>query len=322
MTRGWPEKQRWEDLPAYAKAEASDTQQFASFDEEARYLLNGEETAKVRPPQTAAWFARTSADVLQLAAEAEKRAGPKPSKEFVSTCVDLRILAHLAEYHSQRIPAAVAYAVYKRSQDAGALDDAIAGEKRAIEAWERLVAAAGNVYNDDLAMGLPSAGLSGHWRDELAALKKGLETLERERQSLQPAAGPKPPDAPQAAARKPPPGAGADHEPPTVAHEPIRTAPAGKPLTVTARVADPSGVKWVRLRYRSVSQREDYQTLPMQPTGEQDTYQAVVPGEQIVPQWDFMYLIEVMDNAGNGRIHPDLEKETPYIVVRLERARP
>jgi len=71
-------------------------------------------------------------------------------------------------------------------------------------------------------------------------------------------------------------------------------------------VADPSGVKWVRLRYRSVSQREDYQTLPMQPTGEKDTYQAVVPGEQTVPQWDFMYLIAVMDNAGNGRVFPEV----------------
>jgi hypothetical protein len=317
MTRGWPEKQRWEDLPGYAKAEASDTQQFASFEEEARCLLDGEETAKIRPPQTAAWFARTSADVLGLAAEAEKRAGPKPGKEFVSTLVDLKILAHLAEYHSRRIPAAVAYAIYKRTQDAGALDEAIAGEKRAIEAWEKLVAAAGNVYNDDLAMGLPSSGLSGHWRDELAALKKGLEALEHERASLKPAAGAKPP-----ARKAGPPAASGDREPPTVAHEPLRTAPAGKPLTVTARVTDPSGVKWVRLRYRSVSQYQDYQTSPMLPTGEKDTYAATVPAEQVTSQWDFMYFIEAMDAAGNGRIYPDLEKETPYVVVRLQRAQP
>ena len=36
-------------------------------------------------------------------------------------------------------------------------------------------------------------------------------------------------------------------------------------------------------------------------------------------EWDFMYLIEVMDNCGNGNIYPDLETETPYVVVRLER---
>ena len=32
-----------------------------------------------------------------------------------------------------------------------------------------------------------------------------------------------------------------------------------------------------------------------------------------------MYFIEAMDNEGNGRIYPDLNKETPYIVVKLQR---
>jgi hypothetical protein len=49
-------------------------------------------------------------------------------------------------------------------------------------------------------------------------------------------------------------------------------------------------------------------------------YKAVVPAEDVVSKWDFMYLIEAMDNAGNGRISPDLEKETPYVVVHLDRA--
>jgi hypothetical protein len=31
-----------------------------------------------------------------------------------------------------------------------------------------------------------------------------------------------------------------------------------------------------------------------------------------------MYYIEAIDNAGNGRIYPDLERETPHVVVRLE----
>ncbi len=32
-----------------------------------------------------------------------------------------------------------------------------------------------------------------------------------------------------------------------------------------------------------------------------------------------MYLIEVMDNNDNGKIYPDLNKETPHIVVKLIR---
>ncbi len=48
MTRGWAEKQRLGALPEYAKAEDSDIQQFTSFDEEARLLIEGGETAKLR----------------------------------------------------------------------------------------------------------------------------------------------------------------------------------------------------------------------------------------------------------------------------------
>jgi hypothetical protein len=57
----------------------------------------------------------------------------------------------------------------------------------------------------------------------------------------------------------------------------------------------------------------------MRPTRRADEYQATVPGEHLDPQWDFMYLIEAMDACGNGTIYPDLEVETPYVVVRLER---
>jgi len=67
-----------------------------------------------------------------------------------------------------------------------------------------------------------------------------------------------------------------------------------------------------------VNQYQDYQTLEMTPAGG-GRYEAVVPGEQIAAQWDFMYLIEVMDNHGNGQIYPNLEKEMPYIVVHLQR---
>jgi hypothetical protein len=57
----------------------------------------------------------------------------------------------------------------------------------------------------------------------------------------------------------------------------------------------------------------------MLPTGKANQYRVVIPGEHVVPKWDFMYLIEVMDKNGNGKIYPDLYKETPYVVVKLQR---
>jgi hypothetical protein len=313
MTRGWAEKQRLGDLPFYARAEGSDTQQFASFDEEARELLEGGETARTRPPETSRWLAEAAADILAQVAQAEKRIGPRRGKELVATTTDLKILANLALYHSRRIPAAVCYRLFERTGDVKALDEAIAHEREALEAWRRLVEAAADVYTDDLMMGVRGAGLCGHWRDELVALEKGLAALQRRRQDFRPAAAVKP------APRYRPVSGDGDHEPPCVVHRPVVAAPAGKPLVITAEVRDPSGVKWVRLRYRSVNQHQDYRTLPMLPTGQKDQYRAVIPAEDVVPTWELMYLIEAMDNRGNGGIHPDLNRETPYIVVRLAR---
>ena len=316
-TRGWVEKQRREDLPAYAKAEPSDTEQFLSMEEAARNILEGKDSAKRHPLKTSQWFRQMSSEILDLVDQAEKRAGNDRNKEFNSTIVDLKILADLALYHSRRIHAGLSYALFNQSQDVTALEDAIAHEGRAIEAWEQLVAAAGDVYNDNLMMGLPSSGLAGHWKDELVELKKGLKALQQEKVNFSVTAAKNNDAVARFLSRKPAPGD--DDEPPVLTHRSVTSAPAEKPLVVTAAVRDPSGVKSVRLRYRSVNQYQDYRTLEMMPTGKNDDYQAVIPAEHVTRTWDLMYFIEVIDKRGNGKIYPDLEKETPYVVVRLRR---
>ena len=55
----------------------------------------------------------------------------------------------------------------------------------------------------------------------------------------------------------------------------------------------------------------------MLPTGRNNEFQATIPAEDIDPKFDLMYLFETMDNQGNGKIYPDLAKETPYIVVKI-----
>lgn len=96
-------------------------------------------------------------------------------------------------------------------------------------------------------------------------------------------------------------------------------APAGKPLTITADISSPAGIKWVTLRYRSVNQYEDYQALNMLPTDTPGRYSVTIPGDQIPSNYDFMYFFEVMDNAGHGRIYPDLNQTTPYFIGHLAR---
>lgn len=319
-TRGWPEKQRLGDLSDYALAEGSDIQQFASFDEEARMLIEGGETAKILPSSNSRWFEQTTNSINKLITEAENAVGKSVSREFISTITDLKILSALSLYHSRRIPAAVSYRLFVRTQDVSALDEAIAYERNAIDAWRQIVDAAGDVYADDLMMGVRKAEfmnmsheLSGHWKDELVHLENGLANLEQKRLGFKTSGEVKP--APKFKVAS-------DSDYSTVfefVHNRIINAPVNKPVKVSVMVKAPAGIKWVRLRCRSVNQEQDYQTLPMLLTEGKDLYEVMVPAENINPKWDFMYFIEAMDNNGNGRIYPDLKYETPYIIVKLAR---
>ena len=410
---GSSEIRRQEDLPKYAEALPSDTQQFLSMNEAARNVLEGKNSAKILPSESSEWFARTAREILENVKRAEGLIGDDRNKEFDSTMVDLKILAHLALYHSRRARSGESYALFTRSDDLNALADAIGYEEQAVEAWRGIVEAAGDVYYHNLMFGRPQdqrrgdyvvgeRSGHGHWSDALTALEEGLEDLKKQRKDFKPKTGDGKPRIAHVPVRKIAPGqdlairvtvgagrpltrvracfrgpqsdyefvdlhpaekaiytgviprskvsdgmryyieatcaedhrstfptAGAsdpiavavttDTQAPVVKHKRVKSILPGKPLTIRAEVRDPSGVKRVRLRYRSVNQHQDYKSLDMVPTGNDDLFSVVVGAEDILSQWDFMYLIEVMDNYGNGRIYPDLEQETPYIVVRLQR---
>jgi hypothetical protein len=110
-----------------------------------------------------------------------------------------------------------------------------------------------------------------------------------------------------------------DDRPPHADIEPVQAPKPGKSVDVTAKVWDPSGVKWVRLRYRHVTQFEDYQTAEMQYDPQTGLWSATIPGQFVVPQWDLMYFIEAVDTQGNGRMYPDMDVEMPYVIVKLDR---
>lgn len=99
----------------------------------------------------------------------------------------------------------------------------------------------------------------------------------------------------------------------------IKCAPVGEPLKITARVKDLSGVKWVSLRYRHLTQFEDFKTVEMKMDPQTGFYSGQIPASFITPGWDIMYFIETMDEAGNGRQFPDFEIEAPYVIVKLKR---
>jgi hypothetical protein len=111
----------------------------------------------------------------------------------------------------------------------------------------------------------------------------------------------------------------ADVEPPHVHFEAVNQAQPGEDLRVSALVEDVSGAKSVRLRYRHLTQFDDYQLVEMRREGDTSRFAARVPGAFVQPEWDLMYFIEAIDNMGNGRMFPDLETEMPYVIVPVKR---
>ncbi len=343
-TRGWAEKMHFGSLENFSDGGGTDIQQFVSFEEEARNILNNRDDPRMSVLNNSKWFASMADSILQRVKKAEEASGQTKNNEFISTITDLKILAGLSRYYSFRVKAAVHYNLYEISHNLLALNDAIENEEKAIGAWQGIVEAAGDVYTKDLMMGICRMNMCGHWETGLKQLKKEFKALKDLRQ-IKPGpktfpsknrdqdadAGPSDDaDAGLASGRvtdsfadpvtaSPAGRTAKDKTGPGASLERIVSAPTGKPLKITARVNDPSGIKWVRLRYRHVTQFEDYRTADMEFDRKKGIYSGDIPGSFIVPGWDIMYFIETMDNAGNGKQYPDFEIETPYVIVQLKR---
>jgi hypothetical protein len=309
-TRGWAEMNHEDSLASYAGEEGSDIQQFENLRDEARSLLRGSDTAMRRPQETSRWFANISADILAYVGRAETAIGSRRGNEFLSTITDLKILAGLARYHSERLLGGVAYNLYKETGDLAAFDQAIGYEKRAVQAWTDMVAAAGDVYSENLVFGAHDVGFRRHWKEELKLVQDDFQKVLAERQNARQRA-----DAKTAPSVERP----ANSHPPDVQLQPVSSATPGQDLAVAARVISPVGVKWVRLRYRHLTQYEDYQTAEMSVDARTGLYRAHIPAAFIDSKWDLMYFIEVVDKNGSGRMFPDLERQTPYVVVAVKR---
>jgi hypothetical protein len=402
-TRGWAEMMRQGDLPDYAKAEGSDIEQFMNPAARAQQIIEGTESAMRRPEETSRWFSQVSHQILAHVGQAERSSTPQPKGEFICTVTDLKILAHLAQYHAARLQAAVEYNLYKLTGDLFSFDRALAQETRAVAAWEQIVEAAGELYHSDMAFGVQRVGFSRHWKEELQKLKQGLEKLQAQRKETHlestdirpkivhvPVRQSQPEKAflIQASIVSPTPiteahvwvqtQAGAmasvamkdlgegryqariapqagqtelayyieavnaaghnrlhpfqnqqaapihtritdDRQPPELKLERSKLALPFQDLRITAQATDASAVKWMLLRYRHLTQFEDYKTAGMRPDPQTGLWSGTIPGDFITPEWDLMYYVQVMDNQGNGRMYPDLETEMPYVIVPVER---
>jgi hypothetical protein len=313
-TRGWAEMMRLGDLPEYAKGTGTDVQQFQSYEDAAAQLLADQFTAKRTPFQTSQWFTAVAEQILTDVAAANGSAHSlqdPAALELRATTTDLKILAYLAKYHASRMKAAVWYNVYLQSKDQFALQRCIDDESQAVDQWKKIIESAGDVYPRTLKFGVHRVGFSWHWTEELGKLEEGLEELRklpgrasldgevRERMLRRAAASPA--------------------EPLSIHVSRPPAAEPGRDLMVTATAECGSGLKWIRLRYRHMTQFEDYESVDMTLDPDTGKFVAAIPGSFIVPEWDLMYFVEALAKNGDGRMAPDMEQEMPYVIVPVKR---
>lgn len=307
-TRGWAEMMGQGDLPEFAGFEGSDIEQFMNPRDAARHLLEGTPSSLRRPEETGAWFAQTAQRILQYVREAE--AAGATGREAVVTITDLKILAGLGQYYAARLPAAVNFQLYRECNDPAALERAIEQESAAVAAWEGIVKAAGNVYADDLAFGVHRVGFPRHWREELGRLQHGLEKLKAQRRETRVQG------TCTVARLAVPLSFGA---PPRIDLPHPGPARSGQDLRITVLAKDPTAVASLRLRYRHLTQFEDYQTVEMTLGPQPGVYVGQIPGSFITTRWDLMYFVEAIGKDGSGRNYPDLEVAAPYVIVPVLR---
>jgi hypothetical protein len=317
-TMGWAEMEHQGSLPQFAQQEeGSDISQFENLRDEATSIIQGTDTAIRRPQEISRWFSTTSEAILaetKAADDAVARGAPldaRTANEFQSTMADARVLAAMARYHAARQIGGVYYNLYKQAGDLTAFDQAIERERKAVQAWQDLVDAAGDFYVEDIAFGTAARGFPRHWKDELKALHTEFDQLLAERKAATGTPGAKALSVPDRTPRA---------RLPVVTLQPAGgVAVPGQDFVVSGKATAAAGVKWMRLRYRHVNQKEDFATAEMTLDAKTGLYSARIPGAFVDPQWDLMYFVEVVDRQGSGRIYPDVDVETPYVIVSVKR---
>jgi len=108
-----------------------------------------------------------------------------------------------------------------------------------------------------------------------------------------------------------------DQAPPVVKHTPAAEFVPGQNAEIKANVTDDSGVAKVVLYFRPLRQTMEYSMVEMDKR--ETEYAAVIPGQAITPDFDFMYYFEAFDIHGNAVLHPNPDLTQPYFVVKVRR---
>lgn len=303
---------------SYGAAEPSDPGLFYGIDDYVDDARSGGLAPRYTPLQVADWLAACAGATRQAVKGLDAAAGIEGAAGYPSTRLDFLLLADLADYHAEKVRAAVALAEYERSGETADLEASFGAMNRALGAWRALAERGNGSYHENLVFqaGSLEGGRMGHWRDFLPELEADLARLE--------------------ALRGGEPGAATGHSSRSLIDIPAE-APAtggldtvsalvpeewehGRELTVELLLDALGGERgsW-NLHYRHANQLEGaFERKVMEAT--QRGFRATIPASYLAPQWDLLLYFSTVVSKRETRIYPGLynaEHPLPYLVVRI-----
>ena len=270
-----------------------DPQLFSSIAEYAAEVVKGERSGKYSPIEVAQWLDDLAADALKHLPSGQRR-----------LAVDVEVQAALGRFFAAKFRTGVYYAIFERTKNQEALDEALKHYHAARDMWAGIAERTKSVYVADITVGeLP--WLRGDWQDRLAAIDADLAAMEKVGQASRPAQGR--------------PG-GLPHLTPRVSGTFLHAVPArfqpknALPLAITASGLKPTAA---RLYYRRVNQAERFKTAEMQPSGA--TWRASIPADYTDSPYPLQYYFEFHEGPAKACLYPGFAPDLlnqPYFVVR------
>jgi hypothetical protein len=281
-----------------------DPQLFCTIEQCADELLKGTRGASYSPIEVAGWLeglARDSTNNIEAAVmETEK------TPEFKQWAVDIAIQNNLGRFFAAKFRAGVLYAIYTRSADPAALEEALKAYGTARAAWKAIADTATGVYRPDLTFGY-APHLRGTWRDRLGAIDQDIAAMGA-------ATIPTPVTSATSAivaALSTPHRAAVE-----VQHTPLKRFRAGAPVVIEASLPTDVPGK-LNLCYRRVNQAEKWVTMTMEPTS--TAFRAEIPVDYITSPYPLQYYFEVLPDAGGATLYPGIARDystQPYYLIR------
>ncbi|MEQ0558226.1 hypothetical protein ABJI51_04020 [Amycolatopsis sp. NEAU-NG30] len=292
---------------------SNDWQGVSSFDpvlfygvgEYADDAVAGRLSGKYTPLEVAAWLDRLAGDGATALERVRRQAAPgAPQTQRV--LVDAEILVRLGRFFAGKFRAAVAYALWRRTQVRDHLAEAVELLERAHEAYAGIVPVAAGVYRDEFTFGC-SLSERGHWAGNLGAMADDLHALRVELDRAAAGAEPVP-----VASRRTRPVLGGVRL--VVADRFERAAPFE--VALAGPPEEMGEITEVTLHHRHLDQSRDWVQLPMSRTG--DRFTAVLPAEFTATSYPITVFAEVHLAGADPVLVPGFGADladSPYLVV-------